>query len=65
MPLKHKDVSTIDYNFYGLYNRIEKAKLLLLQQGYKEGVAFENPVWFLDMALSDMERIKKISKKGK
>lgn len=65
VPLKHKDVSTIDYNFYGLYNKIEKAKLLLLQQGYKEGVAFENPVWFLDMALSDMERIKKISKKGK
>lgn len=65
VPLKYKDVSAIDYNFYELYNRIEKAKLLLLQQGYKEGVAFENPVWFLDMALSDMECIKKISKKGK
>ena len=58
MPLKHKDVSTIDYNFYGLYNRIEEAKLLLLQQGYKEEVTSKNPVWFLNMALSDMERIK-------
>lgn len=58
MPLKNKDISALDRNFYGLYNRIEKAKLLLLQQGYKEEVTSKNPVWFLDMALSDMERIK-------
>lgn len=59
MPLKNKDISVLDRNFYGLYNKIEKAKLLLLKQGYKEEVTSESPVWFLNMALSDMERIKK------
>lgn len=65
VPLKYKDISALDNNFYGLYHRIEKAKLLLLKQGFNAELVSENPVWFLNMALSDMERIKKISKKGK
>lgn len=61
--VSYGDLSPIENNLNGLVARIEKARILLLKGGYENRVDFDNPMWYLNMALSDIEQIHKLSKK--
>lgn len=59
----YKELSPIENNLNGLCSRIERARIALSKSGYKDVVEVGNPMWYLNMAIQDIELIKKMIKK--
>lgn len=59
----YKELSPIENNLNGLCSRIEHARIALSKSGYKDVVEVGNPMWYLNMAIQDIELIKKMIKK--
>lgn len=52
--VNHGDLSPIELNLNGISSRIEKARLELYKAGYTNDITRDNPMWYLNMALSDI-----------
>ena len=58
------ELSLIENNLNRLASRIERTRLELLKDGYEDKTVVGNPMWYLKLALSEIESIHKLSKKA-
>lgn len=61
--VNYGDLSPIERKLNELSHRIEKARLALFKAGYTNDIKVDNPMWYLNMALSDIELIRKLGTK--
>lgn len=57
------ELSPIELNLNGVTSRIEKARLVLSKNGYKDEVEVGNPMWYLKLAIQEIEHVKTIVRK--
>ena len=59
------DLTPIEHALNSFPSRIEHTRMLLLKAGYEDNVGTGNPMWYLKLALQDLEHMKKEMKKCK
>ena len=63
--VSYGDLSPIEHSLNGITHRVESARVALLKAGYEDKIEVGNPMWYLKLALQDLEHIKKEMKKCK
>ncbi|CYT90781.1 Uncharacterised protein [Streptococcus suis] len=59
------DLTPIEHSLNGITHRVESARVALLKAGYEDKIEVGNPMWYLKLALQDIEQMKKEMKKCK
>ncbi len=57
------DLTPIEHALNSFPSRIEHTRMLLLKAGYEDKIEVGNPMWYLKLALQDIEHMKKLARK--